>query len=128
MKTSLASDQLALLNVTRRYVFGRGCCRITRREVTVFDTSGERVEREITESDTEHDAGDKGKYRHFMQKRSMSKPTALINTMEGRISGDSVVTEAIGVNAAEILSKVEHVQIVACGVILQRWDDGALLV
>jgi glucosamine--fructose-6-phosphate aminotransferase (isomerizing) len=88
---------------------------ITRREVTVFDQSGERVEREIIESNAEHDAGDKGQYRHFMQKEIYEQPTALINTMEGRITADSVVTEAIGVNAAEILSKVEHVQIVACG-------------
>ncbi|EPF2928909.1 glutamine--fructose-6-phosphate transaminase (isomerizing) [Vibrio navarrensis] len=113
----LASDQLALLNVTRRFMYLEegDVAEITRREVTVFDASGERVEREITESNAEHDAGDKGKYRHFMQKEIYEQPTALINTMEGRISGDSVVTEAIGVNAAEILSKVEHVQIVACG-------------
>ncbi|WCP67487.1 glutamine--fructose-6-phosphate transaminase (isomerizing) [Vibrio tubiashii] len=113
----LASDQLALLNVTRRFMYLEegDVAEITRREVTVFDASGEHVEREITESNAEHDAGDKGQYRHFMQKEIYEQPTALINTMEGRITSDSVVTEAIGVNAAEILSKVEHVQIVACG-------------
>jgi len=113
----LASDQLALLSVTRRFMYLEegDVAEITRREVTVFDQSGERVEREIIESNAEHDAGDKGQYRHFMQKEIYEQPTALINTMEGRITADSVVTEAIGVNAAEILSKVEHVQIVACG-------------
>ncbi|MGR5238032.1 glutamine--fructose-6-phosphate transaminase (isomerizing) [Vibrio alfacsensis] len=113
----LASDQLALLNVTRRFMYLEegDVAEITRREVSVYDATGERVEREITESNAEHDAGDKGQYRHFMQKEIYEQPTALINTMEGRITADSVVTEAIGVNAAEILSKVEHVQIVACG-------------
>ncbi|CAE6879057.1 Catalyzes the first step in hexosamine metabolism [Vibrio sp. B1REV9] len=113
----LASDQLALLNVTRRFMYLEegDVAEITRREVAVFDETGERVEREIAESNAEHDAGDKGQYRHFMQKEIYEQPTALINTMEGRITADSVVTEAIGVNAAEILSKVEHVQIVACG-------------
>ncbi|AIW19948.1 glutamine--fructose-6-phosphate transaminase (isomerizing) [Vibrio coralliilyticus] len=113
----LASDQLALLNVTRRFMYLEegDVAEITRREVNVFDLSGERVEREIIESNAEHDAGDKGQYRHFMQKEIYEQPTALINTMEGRLTSDSVVTEAIGVNAAEILSKVEHVQIVACG-------------
>ncbi|MCP3700378.1 MAG: glutamine--fructose-6-phosphate transaminase (isomerizing), partial [Aliivibrio sp.] len=43
------------------------------------------------------------------------QPKALINTMEGRITNDSVVTESIGVNAVEILNKVDHVQIIACG-------------
>ncbi|MGR5067956.1 MULTISPECIES: glutamine--fructose-6-phosphate transaminase (isomerizing) [Vibrio] len=113
----LASDQLALLNVTRRFMYLEegDVAEITRREVSVYDATGERVEREVTESNAEHDAGDKGQYRHFMQKEIYEQPTALINTMEGRITADSVVTEAIGVNAAEILSKVEHVQIVACG-------------
>nr|WP_321278692.1 glutamine--fructose-6-phosphate transaminase (isomerizing) [uncultured Vibrio sp.] len=113
----LASDQLALLSVTRRFMYLEegDVAEITRREVTVYDETGERVEREITESNAEHDAGDKGQYRHFMQKEIYEQPKALINTMEGRITADSVVTDAIGVHAADILSKVEHVQIVACG-------------
>ncbi|MDN3700320.1 glutamine--fructose-6-phosphate transaminase (isomerizing) [Vibrio artabrorum] len=113
----LASDQLALLNVTRRFMYLEegDVAEVTRRDVTVFDSVGERVEREIVESNVEHDAGDKGQYRHFMQKEIFEQPTALINTMEGRISDSSVITNAIGVKAEAILSKVEHVQIIACG-------------
>ncbi|WP_394248785.1 glutamine--fructose-6-phosphate transaminase (isomerizing) [Vibrio profundi] len=113
----LASDQLALLNVTRRFMYLEegDVAEITRRDVTVFDERGTRVEREVIESNAEHDAGDKGKYRHFMQKEIFEQPTALINTMEGRITDNAVVTESIGVNAVEILNKVEHVQIIACG-------------
>jgi len=113
----LASDQLALLNVTRRFMYLEegDVAEITRREVTVFDERGTRVEREVIESNAEHDAGDKGKFRHFMQKEIFEQPTALINTMEGRITDNAVVTESIGVNAVEILNKVEHVQIIACG-------------
>lgn len=113
----LASDQLALLSVTRRFMYLEegDVAEVTRREVTVFDASGERIEREIVESNAEHDAGDKGQYRHFMQKEIFEQPTALINTMEGRISDTSVITNAIGVKAEDILSKVEHVQIIACG-------------
>ncbi|MUJ38363.1 glutamine--fructose-6-phosphate transaminase (isomerizing) [Aliivibrio fischeri] len=113
----LASDQLALLNVTRRFMYLEegDVAEITRREIRVFDARGEQVERSITESNAEHDAGDKGQYRHFMQKEVFEQPKALINTMEGRITNDSVVTESIGVNAVEILNKVEHVQIIACG-------------
>ncbi|MGF1881701.1 glutamine--fructose-6-phosphate transaminase (isomerizing) [Vibrio splendidus] len=113
----LASDQLALLSVTRRFMYLEegDVAEVTRRDVTVFDVAGERVEREIVESNAEHDAGDKGQYRHFMQKEIFEQPTALINTMEGRISDTSVITNAIGVKAEEILSKVEHVQIIACG-------------
>lgn len=113
----LASDQLALLSVTRRFMYLEegDVAEVTRREVKVFAENGQPVEREIIESNAEHDAGDKGKYRHFMQKEIFEQSTALINTMEGRLSQDSVITESIGVHAAEILNKVEHIQIVACG-------------
>ena len=113
----LASDQLALLNVTRRFMYLEegDVAEITRRDVNVFDTNGNAVEREVIESNVESDAGTKGKYRHFMQKEIFEQPAALINTMEGRITHDSVITESIGVNAVEILNKVDHVQIIACG-------------
>lgn len=113
----LASDQLALLNVTRRFMYLEegDVAEITRREVHVFNAGGEAVTREIVESNAEHDAGDKGQYRHFMQKEIYEQPKALSNTMEGRISKDSVIIDSIGVHATDILSKVEHVQIVACG-------------
>ena len=113
----LASDQLALLSVTRRFMYLEegDVAEITRRDVSVFDINGQPVTREVTESNAEHDAADKGKYRHFMQKEIFEQPTALTNTMEGRLTANSVITESIGVNAAEILEKVEHIQIIACG-------------
>ncbi|MFC1234739.1 glutamine--fructose-6-phosphate transaminase (isomerizing) [Vibrio sp. F74] len=113
----LASDQLALLSVTRRFMYLEegDVAEITRRDVRVIDANGDAVEREVIESNAEHDAGDKGQYRHFMQKEIFEQPTALKSTMEGRITQDSVIIESIGVNALEILSKVEHVQIIACG-------------
>ncbi|KMV29339.1 glucosamine--fructose-6-phosphate aminotransferase [Photobacterium swingsii] len=113
----LASDQLALLNVTRRFMFLEegDVAEITRREVNVFDASGEPIQREVHESNLQQDAADKGQYRHYMQKEIYEQPSALINTMEGRISNDSVIVESIGSGAKEILEKVEHVQIIACG-------------
>ncbi|PKF60774.1 glutamine--fructose-6-phosphate transaminase (isomerizing) [Psychromonas sp. psych-6C06] len=113
----IASDQLALLNVTRRFMFLEegDVAEITRHSVTVFDINGDQVSREIHESQIEHDAGDKGKYRHFMQKEIFEQPSALTNVMEGRLSKNSVLVESIGTGAKEILSKVEHIQIIACG-------------
>ncbi|MCG6326425.1 glutamine--fructose-6-phosphate aminotransferase, partial [Vibrio alginolyticus] len=98
----LASDQLALLSVTRRFMYLEegDVAEVTRREVNVFNTFGEAVTRDIVESNAEHDAGDKGQFRHFMQKEIFEQPKALINTMEGRLTKDSVVTESIGVHAA----------------------------
>ena len=50
-----------------------------------------------------------------MQKEIYEQPNALINTMEGRILHNNVIVDAIGNGAAEILEKIEHIQIVACG-------------
>ncbi|AMG30616.1 glutamine--fructose-6-phosphate transaminase (isomerizing) [Grimontia hollisae] len=113
----LASDQLALLNVTRRFLFLEegDVAEITRREVNIFDVRGERVERQVHESSIEHDAADKGHYRHYMQKEIFEQPLALMNTLEGRIDTDSVLVDSIGHGASDILAKTEHIQIVACG-------------
>lgn len=113
----LASDQLALLSVTRRFIFLEegDIAEITRRSVDIYDAQGHKVERDQHESNLENDAAEKGKYRHFMQKEIFEQPTALINTMEGRINHNSVIVESIGNGAKEILEKVQHVQIVACG-------------
>ncbi|HHF4358183.1 glutamine--fructose-6-phosphate aminotransferase (isomerizing) [Haemophilus influenzae] len=113
----LASDQLALLSVTRRFIFLEegDIAEITRRTVDIYDTHGNKAKREIHESNLENDAAEKGKFRHFMQKEIYEQPTALINTMEGRINHENVIVDSIGNGAKGILEKVEHIQIVACG-------------
>ncbi|WP_424411571.1 glutamine--fructose-6-phosphate transaminase (isomerizing) [Pasteurella sp. PK-2025] len=113
----LASDQLALLNVTRSFIFLEegDIAEITRRSVDIYDRHGQKVEREAHESNLENDAAEKGKFRHFMQKEIFEQPAALINTMEGRISHNSVVVDSIGNGARALLSHVDHIQIVACG-------------
>lgn len=113
----LASDQLALLSVTRRFIFLEegDIAEITRRTVDIYDTKGNKVEREVHESNLENDAAEKGKFRHFMQKEIFEQPTVLINTMEGRINHNNVIVESIGNGAKDILEKVQHIQIVACG-------------
>ncbi|WP_163836304.1 glutamine--fructose-6-phosphate transaminase (isomerizing) [Spartinivicinus ruber] len=113
----VASDQLALLPVTRRFMFLEegDIVEITRQSVQVYDTNGDQVEREIAESSVEHDAGDKGKYRHFMLKEIHEQPEAINNTLEGRLSEKQVIEESFGPNAKELFSKAEAVQIIACG-------------
>ena len=113
----IASDQLALLPVTRRFQFLEegDVAEVTRREVKIFDIDGNPVQRPEQESDLSHDAGDKGEFRHYMLKEIYEQPAALNNTLEGRLSGEHLVPEAFGNGAREIFGKVEHVQIVACG-------------
>ncbi|WP_166838292.1 glutamine--fructose-6-phosphate transaminase (isomerizing) [Rheinheimera pleomorphica] len=113
----IASDQLALLPVTRRFIFLEegDVAEITRHSVAIFDKDGKPVEREVHESNVSYDAGDKGQYRHFMLKEIYEQPHAINNTLEGRLSADSVLDETFGNGAAELFKQVKHVQIVACG-------------
>jgi glucosamine--fructose-6-phosphate aminotransferase (isomerizing) len=113
----IASDQLALLPVTRRFIFLEegDVAEITRTSVRIFDKDGQAVERQEHESTASYDAGDKGQYRHFMLKEIHEQPQAVMNTLEGRLSSTSVLDETFGNGAAELFKKVKHIQIVACG-------------
>ncbi|WP_354688678.1 glutamine--fructose-6-phosphate transaminase (isomerizing) [Aeromonas sp. 19NY04SH05-1] len=113
----IASDQLALLPVTRRFIFLEegDVAEVTRRDVQVFDIDGQPVVREEKESDISHDAGDKGEYRHYMLKEIHEQPAAINQTLDGRLGIDHVVVESFGNGARAIFDKVDHIQIVACG-------------
>ncbi len=113
----VASDQLALLPVTRQFIFLEegDLAEIRRDGVEIFDQSGARVEREVRESSVDHDAGDKGPYRHFMLKEIHEQPEAVANTLEGRLAQGQVLPAVFGNGAEAIFSEVQRVQIIACG-------------
>ncbi|WP_300321372.1 glutamine--fructose-6-phosphate transaminase (isomerizing) [Idiomarina sp.] len=113
----VASDQLALLPVTRQFIYLEegDVADINRTDIAIYDAEGNSVEREVVESDVSYDAGGKGQYRHFMLKEIYEQPIAVRNTLEGRLSENTVLDNAFGEDAADILKDIEHVQIVACG-------------
>ncbi|HDR1129681.1 TPA: glutamine--fructose-6-phosphate transaminase (isomerizing) [Pasteurella multocida] len=113
----LASDQLALLNVTRRFIFLEegDVAEITRRTVDIYDVNGHPVQRDSQDSHLTHDATGKGTFRHFMQKEIFEQPRAILNTLEGRLHQHNVLVDSIGNGAERLLEQVEHIQIVACG-------------
>lgn len=113
----IASDQLALLPVTRKFAFLEegDVAEIMRNSVSIVDVDGNAVERAVEESQLTNDAGDKGNYRHHMQKEIYEQPVAIQRTLEGRLENGLVLDTAFGENAAEMLAKVKHVQIIGCG-------------
>lgn len=113
----IASDQMALLPVTRKFIFLEegDVAEVTRREVNIFDKDGQPVEREIIESNIEHDAGDKAGYRHYMLKEIHEQPTVVRNTLKDRLTETGLAANIFGEGADDILSRVKHVQIIACG-------------
>ncbi|MGO0309638.1 glutamine--fructose-6-phosphate transaminase (isomerizing) [Endozoicomonas acroporae] len=113
----IASDQLALFPVTRRFMFLEegDVAEVTRNGVTILDAAGNPVERDARDSDIEHDAGDKGPYRHYMLKEIHEQPEAIANTLEGRLGKHQLNLDILGKEGQEILNKTRAVQIVACG-------------
>lgn len=113
----IASDQLALLPVTHTFMYLEegDMADITREQVKVYDVNGERVEREVHESDGQYDAGGKGHYRHFMLKETHEQPVAVRNALEGRLINGQLADDVFGKGALDVLQTIEHVQIVACG-------------
>ncbi|SFU04070.1 glutamine--fructose-6-phosphate transaminase [Pseudoalteromonas sp. DSM 26666] len=113
----IASDQLALLPVTRSFIFLEegDVARITRDTVEIFDADSNAVEREVVESNITQDASGKGDYRHYMLKEIYEQPLAVRNTLEGRLNDDRVAIDAFGDSAQQIFKDVKHVQIIACG-------------
>jgi len=113
----LASDQLALLPVTRRFMFLEegDVAELTRNRVRVWDTHGKPVVRAEIESQVTYDAGDKGLYRHYMQKEIFEQPQAIKNTLEGRFKHGAITLPELGEGGDRLLSRVQHVQIIACG-------------
>ncbi len=113
----IASDMMALLPVTRKFAFLEegDVAEVTRFEVNVYDVNGTSVKREAKEQEINQESGDKGEYRHYMLKETYEQPTAIRNTLEGRLSGNVLDMNTFGEGADEIFKGIDHVQIIACG-------------
>jgi glucosamine--fructose-6-phosphate aminotransferase (isomerizing) len=105
----LASDAHPLLGVTNRFV------RLDTSGYEIRDRDDQQVNRPVKEADLTADSAQRGKYRHFMQKEIFEQPSAVAETLEGRISADRVLPNIFGVGTSEMLGKVRQVHIVACG-------------
>ncbi|MDM4768803.1 glutamine--fructose-6-phosphate transaminase (isomerizing) [Solimonas sp. SE-A11] len=112
-----ASDALALLPVTNRFVYLEegDLAEIRTDGYEIVDAGGQVASRRTHVSSLSSDAVDKGSYRHFMQKEIFEQPTALANTLEGRLSGERVLEACLGPKAGELLARVKRVRLVACG-------------
>ncbi|AZD57994.1 glutamine--fructose-6-phosphate transaminase (isomerizing) [Pseudomonas chlororaphis subsp. aurantiaca] len=113
----LASDQLALRQVTDRFMYLEegDIAEIRRDSVQIWDVDGKVVEREAVQYRDGAEAAEKGEFRHFMLKEIHEQPAVVQRTLEGRLSPNQVLVQAFGPQAAELFAKVRNVQIVACG-------------
>lgn len=113
----IASDMAALLTETNNFIIlHEGDMAIIKSsEVDVFDEDGNHTVREIHESQLSGDAVDKGEYAHYMLKEIFEQPSAIAETLEGRLGKDKVLDSSFGPKAIEIFDKIKSIQILACG-------------
>ena len=112
-----ASDPLAISQLTNDFIFleDGDVAEISADTYKIFDAVDSEASREVNRIDISSQATSKGEYRHFMEKEIYEQPDALLNTIDGRISGEDVLDNIFGLGSTEIFKKVERIQIVACG-------------
>ena len=113
----IASDALALLPVTRKFIFLQDgdVADIRRDSLTIYNAAHEIVERSVTVSDTIRDVSDKAGYKHYMLKEIFEQPRAIVETLAERIENNQLNENAFGQAAAKVFDQVKAIKIVACG-------------
>jgi glucosamine--fructose-6-phosphate aminotransferase (isomerizing) len=113
----VASGVPALLPVTKRFIYLEqgDLAEIRRDGVRIVDSDGNVVEREVHETEWDSASAEKAPYDHFMLKEIYDQPSALADTLYGRVANQRVLPESLGPQAADILGQVENIHIVACG-------------
>jgi glucosamine--fructose-6-phosphate aminotransferase (isomerizing) len=112
-----ASDPLAIAQLTNDFIFleDGDVASISAEEYKIYDASKSEVSRDVTHIDISSQATSKGDFRHYMEKEIYEQPEAVSNTIDGRIGGEDVLDNIFGLGSSELFSKVERIQIVACG-------------
>jgi len=113
----VASGVPALLPVTQRFIYLEqgDLAEIRRDGVRVVDADGNAVTREVHETEWDSASAEKAPYDHFMLKEIHDQPSALADTLYGRVKNQRVIPESLGPRAVEMLDQVENIHIVACG-------------
>jgi glucosamine--fructose-6-phosphate aminotransferase (isomerizing) len=112
-----ASDPLAIAQLTNDFIFleDGDVASISAEEYKIYDALKKEVSRDVTHIDISSQATSKGDFRHYMEKEIYEQPEAVSNTIDGRIGGEDVLDNIFGLGSSDLFSKVERIQIVACG-------------
>jgi glucosamine--fructose-6-phosphate aminotransferase (isomerizing) len=112
----LASDQMALRQVTDRFIYLEegDLVRVTPSTVQVFDNAGEEVQRATTRIADAVEIPDMGDFDHYMIKEIFEQPEALKATFADTQDCEKI-EKRFGSGATEMFDRVKNIQIVACG-------------
>lgn len=113
----IASDQMALLDITKNFIFLEegDIADITFDSIIIYNKEGKQIERDIKTSSLKSGQTSKGEYDHYMLKEIFEQPQAIRDTLESRVTKDTVLPSAFGHQAKDIFTNTRHIQIIACG-------------
>ncbi len=113
----IASDVFALLPVTQQFIFLEegDIADISQDSLTIYDKNNNIVKRPVSLSELSAENTDKAGFRHYMLKEIYEQPTAITDTLEGRLDKGLMVEDAFGQTASHIFDNVKSIKIVACG-------------
>lgn len=128
----IASDCLALAQFAEKisYLEDGDVAVVARAEYEIYDKNNNPVVRDVQLNTASQETTTRGEYRHFMQKEIFEQPSAIINTLEGRLGKNKVLDEIFGEAAPDILARIHNIHIVACGtsyhaaLIASSWLEG----
>lgn len=113
----IASDIPAVLSYTRDvYLLEDHEIAVLKKDgVKLYNTDGEEISKDVYHVTWSEDAAEKGGFEDFMLKEIHEQPTAIRDTMAGRISMEkSMILDDLKINK-EDLENTDRVFIVACG-------------
>ena len=111
-----ASDVTALVSYTRNaiYMDDGEFAEITPDSITVFNPTGQPVEKKISRITWDVGSAEKGGYEHFMLKEIIEQPRAVKATIAPRIKDGEIILDETELTA-DYLTSINKIVITACG-------------
>jgi len=112
----VASDVPAILGHTRTvyYIDNLEMGRLYDGKAVFYDLNGDVVEHEAVTIEWDAEAAEKGGFEHFMMKEIHEQPRAVADTLHSAVRDGHVDLSEIGLDS-EMVRKIRHIHIVACG-------------
>ncbi len=116
-ETFLASDVAAILAHTDQVIFLEegDVADLRPWGVTITDVAGTPIERAVTTITWTAAAAEKGGFDHFMLKEIHEQPTALRQSIAGRLSRTDEISVDELAGLGDRLAKIRRIELVACG-------------
>ncbi|MCG7599657.1 glutamine--fructose-6-phosphate transaminase (isomerizing) [Halomonas sp. McH1-25] len=114
----LASDPLALLPVTDRFIYLQegDVVRLAKGgDIAIYEASGNAQTRPVQTFEHGDGAATKDGYRHFMLKEIHEQPQVIAATLEGRLTERHALVRSFGLEAEALFAQVRQIHIIACG-------------